>query len=1269
MASSAGVVGLLRVILALETANFEAGSKRATDQAKKLERDLTKIGTQATDVGKMLSIGLTVPLVGMAAASLKAAADFELAFANIRKTVGQVGASAQESAAYYKDLEGFLRSTAREIPKTTEELARIAALGGQFGISASGLKIFTRTIAELDIAVSDMTGEEAATGLAQLRNITRSSEADISKMASALVVLGNNGASTEGHILELSKRIAGAGSLIGLTTPQIMGISAAIANVGVNAEAGGTAFSRTLSQMSASVDTGGEKLEAFARIAGLSADEFSQVFRTKPVEAVELFIKGLARTKDAGENLTLILGDIGSEGVRQADTLKRLTLAHEDVSRQLKIAGDAYQANDGHTKAAEEKAKTFWNQLVLLKNEVKDVAITIGNEMIPILLGFVRAGRPLIDAVAVMVNMFASLPGPVKLFAFALAGIAAAAGPTIYGLGQIALSASTLAGLFTKGGIAARVLTAAFPGISHGAAAAAVGVTALKVALAGLGIGIVVTGISLLVDHLRNFRSELDQLPKPARQVTDAAGNVVMTLEEAQAAARKAGTGLQELGIPITLAADAMTRFGKNAKGAIPAAQTFSAELAATKAKVASLTSEQWKQIQAGVDLKKSTKEITDRLNELYPALKMTEQATEKATQKLKDDAKAALEAAAARREFAESVTFQPITIDGVNVLPPDIGADSSAEIAEIRNEMEAMASITPLGGMWDGFKQGITDSGVELSKLQRRLALMASLKQDIGQIFQNIPQAFAQSLLQGGGIGNAVKSLTSQLGSGLAKWGAAALGFTGPWGQAIAGAAGALLPMVAKLWGGPSEAVKQARQEIDKFQQGLHAALTTTQRAEAGNERWKMTVIAVRDAYLATGRTAAEAERIVQQLWDTDNPERAKAAMEEINRVMREQAEILAENKSQAQSLFDEIMTAGAEGIPAAYRPAIEQLIALGLLTDEQAAKLRGLADATGVNVKKMEDALAIFEGRVESLGPAFAQAKINETAMKYVNAIQTMIDGSGDLGGILFDAKEELGELVAEALRSGKALPANLKPWIEDLIKSGNLVDKNGKKITDISELKWGDPIKTEAEKAKEGWDKILAAIERLIEKITGPLEEGMDRATRDRSINVDVNYRERGTDDGRNKGEPEGDRTGFAFGTRGRLGDWFKNFPQAGYPTMLHGKQAVVRHDQRVPFSMAVLREMLPSMPTGLPSFGAGSVAPVLAAAGAAAGPASPAAAAPTNNFVMIGVPKDAAGDAYAIARSVVTQLPQAIAMDEGGLRSSLERVIKDWMRTYG
>src|SRR5690606_3171627 len=104
---------------------------------------------------------------------------------------------------------------------------------------------------------TNLTSDAASMMLAQFANVTQMDQGDFERLGSTIVDLGNNGASTEADIVALMQRLAGAGNQVGMTEADIAGFAAALANVGISAEAGGTAMSRVMLNMQAAVLGGG----------------------------------------------------------------------------------------------------------------------------------------------------------------------------------------------------------------------------------------------------------------------------------------------------------------------------------------------------------------------------------------------------------------------------------------------------------------------------------------------------------------------------------------------------------------------------------------------------------------------------------------------------------------------------------------------------------------------------------------------------------------------------------------------------------------------------------------------------------------------------------------------------------------------------------------------------------------------------------------------------------------------------------------------------
>jgi TP901 family phage tail tape measure protein len=390
---------------------------------------MKKAGEKMSDVGKKLSIGVTAPIVGLGTVATKAAVDFESAFAGVRKTVD---ATEEEFA----QLEQGIRDMSKRMPTAATDIAAVAEAAGQLGIETDNILKFTEVMIGLGEA-TNLTAEEGATQFARFANIVGMSQQDFDRLGSAVVALGNNFATTEAEIVEMGMRLAGQGAQIGMTEAQIMALATAMSSVGIEAEAGGTAMSTTLKKMQTAVSLANEDLDKFAKAARMSAEEFAAAFSADPAAALQAFVDGLTASSAEGENLTLILSDLGITGIRESDTLLRLAGANDVLRGALETATEAWEENTALQNEVAQRYATTESQLSMLKNSLTDLGIQIGEIIVPVLMQMVEAVRPVVD-------WFANLDDGTKKVILTVAGLAAAIGPLLIALGMIVSSIGAL---------------------------------------------------------------------------------------------------------------------------------------------------------------------------------------------------------------------------------------------------------------------------------------------------------------------------------------------------------------------------------------------------------------------------------------------------------------------------------------------------------------------------------------------------------------------------------------------------------------------------------------------------------------------------------------------------------------------------------------------------------------------------------------------------------------------------------------------------------
>lgn len=400
--------------------------KQLNNIGKKIEEFGTKVenvGNKIEKAGKKLS-AFSIATGTALLASAKSAIDFEEAFTGVEKTVD--GTEEQMTK-----LKQGIRDMAKELPSTTTEISAVAEAAGQLGIKTENILDFSKAMIDLGNS-TNLTADEAASQLAKFANIMQMSQKDFDRLGSSIVDLGNHFATTEADIVEMSMRLAGAGKQVGLSEGQVLGLATALSSVGIEAEMGGSAISKAMVKMQNAVEQGGNKLdtvlkktgmtlrdlelmaandskgfkemsqsigmtstevkqlitagtnlEDFAKVSGMSAEQFKKAWKEDASGALSAFIKGLGDAENKGESAITMLSEMGLTEVRLRDSLLRAANAGELFNDAIETGAKAWEDNTALTNEANKRYDTLKSKLTIMMNKIKDLAITIGNKLMP----------------------------------------------------------------------------------------------------------------------------------------------------------------------------------------------------------------------------------------------------------------------------------------------------------------------------------------------------------------------------------------------------------------------------------------------------------------------------------------------------------------------------------------------------------------------------------------------------------------------------------------------------------------------------------------------------------------------------------------------------------------------------------------------------------------------------------------------------------------------------------------------------------------------
>jgi len=307
-------------------------------------------------------------------------------FAAYERALVGVAKTADLTAGQVSEMGAAITEMARRMPFARTELLGIAQAGGQLGVKGvKDLTLFTETIAKLGSA-SDLAGDEAATALTRILNVTNESIGSIDKFASVIVALGNASAASESEIAKVATQVAQATAIFGVSAAEAAAMAAALRSLGVQAELGGSSVGKAFRAIEAAVDGGGERLRELEKITGLTGAQLKKTFKDDAVAVFKAFVDGVGQAAASGASVAGVLEKFGLEGEEILKVLPTLALNSEKLGDSLAIiakeAGNATALNEEYLRSA----KTLSAQLSLTGNAIDEIAAALGSALAPVIV-------------------------------------------------------------------------------------------------------------------------------------------------------------------------------------------------------------------------------------------------------------------------------------------------------------------------------------------------------------------------------------------------------------------------------------------------------------------------------------------------------------------------------------------------------------------------------------------------------------------------------------------------------------------------------------------------------------------------------------------------------------------------------------------------------------------------------------------------------------------------------------------------------------------
>lgn len=560
--------------------------RTATERLKRVEdarqRNLDKREEYKSGIMGTIALGATI------AAPVKAAIDFESTMADVKKVVDF------DTPDGFKKMGQDIINMSKVLPMTANDIGKIVAAGGQSGIAAKELMTFAESAIKMGVAF-DITADQAGQAMAEMRSAFKMNQQQVVVLADKINYLGNNTAASAKDIMEIVQRIGPLGEVAGTASGEIAALGATLRGMGVQNEIAATGIKNLMLSLTAGKAATKSQREAFARL-GYSSTAVAKSMQLDSKKTMLVILKQVAKLRKHEQSavLTQLFGkEVVGSIAPLLTNIKELEKNFDAVADKMKYAGSM-------EKEYQARAATTANALVIFRNQITALGITIGSVLLPAVNSVLKTISPWIGKVtelaqahpvvtkAIVATAGALITMRIATFAAGFAftylrgGALRVVGALAGARAQMALTAVSSRAV----GAAATVANGGLLGMAtRGIPAVVAGVRAIGAAFISTGIGALITGLALgglwiyrnwagvkafMTGTLQGIQQGLQPVTEKFQALWDKLGPVKTAFQWVADAAGKAWDWFTKLAEPVSYsgeelkkAGDAGQKFGK----------------------------------------------------------------------------------------------------------------------------------------------------------------------------------------------------------------------------------------------------------------------------------------------------------------------------------------------------------------------------------------------------------------------------------------------------------------------------------------------------------------------------------------------------------------------------------------------------------------------------------------------------------------------------------------------------------------------------------
>lgn len=263
-----------------------------------------------------------------------------------------------------EDVESLFTSLKKIDTRTSlTSLVDIANVVAKKGVARDEITGITQALDKLFVVLGKEAGEPATATSSIIKLITIFNDDKhvtaerVNEIGTSLFKLTTSGVATGEFLVNFAERVGAVRGITGLTLPNVLGMGAALQQLGQRAELAGTAALQLTTKMFSNVPK-------FAEAAGKSVEQFRELLARNPFEALIAVAEGLKKAGDSldgkkFEDIVQAFGEVGITGSKIKAVLGDIATNGRFVQEKMDLAALSLQDFGNQSAAAELKQHTF----------------------------------------------------------------------------------------------------------------------------------------------------------------------------------------------------------------------------------------------------------------------------------------------------------------------------------------------------------------------------------------------------------------------------------------------------------------------------------------------------------------------------------------------------------------------------------------------------------------------------------------------------------------------------------------------------------------------------------------------------------------------------------------------------------------------------------------------------------------------------------------------------------------------------------------------